>query len=310
MTKFGAQVSCNLTTWDDIRAVVEAMEAGRWYSVYHADHFIPPNRPRATEVETAFEGYSTMAAVASITNRLRLGHLVLGNTFRNPGLVAKMAGTIDHVSHGRFTLAIGAGWFEREHLAYGWDFPSLRERSDRLEEACNLLRQLFTSDSPVNFEGEYYKLDNAVLSPGSAQQPHIPILVGGTGEKRTLRTLAMYGDVFNLDGWTARMYGGMSLNLYKHKLSVLNQHCENVGRDPSEIRHTVLVPVKMTDDKAEADEFIEAIGPGTVAGSAHYIIDRMGELVNEGVDEIMFGSLPNEPEEFQRIEEAVIAAFD
>ena len=89
-----------------------------------------------------------MAAVASITNRLRLGHLVLGNTYRNPGLVAKMAGTIDHVSHGRFTLAIGAGWFEREHLAYGWDFPSLRERSDRLEEACNLLRQLFTSIPP------------------------------------------------------------------------------------------------------------------------------------------------------------------
>ena len=82
------------------------MEAGRWYSVYHADHFVPPNRPRATEVEAAFEGYSTMAAVASITNRLRLGHLVLGNTFRNPGLVAKMAGTIDHVSHGRFTLAM------------------------------------------------------------------------------------------------------------------------------------------------------------------------------------------------------------
>ena len=149
-----------------------------------------------------------------------------------------------------------------------------------------------------------------MLSPGSAQQPHIPILVGGTGERRTLRTLAMYGDVFNLDGFAARMYGGMSLNLCKHKLSVLNQHCENVGRDPSEIRHTVLVPVKMTDDKAEADEFIEAIGPGTVAGSAQYIIDRIGELVNEGVDEIMFGRLPNEPEEFQRIEEAVIAAFD
>ena len=123
MTKFGAQVSCYLTIWDDIRAVVETMEAGRWYSVYHADHFVPPNRPGVSEAETAFEGYSTMAAVASITNRLRLGHLVLGNTYRNPGLVAKMAGSIDHISHGRFTLSIGAGWFEREHQGLWLGLP-------------------------------------------------------------------------------------------------------------------------------------------------------------------------------------------
>ncbi|MCY4579894.1 MAG: LLM class flavin-dependent oxidoreductase [Chloroflexi bacterium] len=310
MTKFGAQVSCYLTTWDDIRAVVETMEAGRWYSVYHADHFVPPNRPGASESETAFEGYSTMAAVAAITDRLRLGHLVLGNTYRNPGLVAKMAGSIDHISHGRFTLSIGAGWFEREHRAYGWEYPSLRERSDRLEEACALLRALFTSDEPVNFSGRYYQLDNAVLSPGSYQEPHIPILVGGTGERRTLRTLAKYGDVFNLDGFAARRSGGMSLDLFNHKVGVLHRHCEAVGRDPSEIRLTALVPTMLTDNKADADAFIEAIGPGTVAGSAEYINERVGELVDAGVDEVMFGRLPNEPEEFQRFEEHVIAAFD
>ncbi len=199
--KFGAQVSCYLTSWDAIRSVVKTMEAGRWHSVYHADHFVPPS---GREVETAYEGYSSMAAVASITNRLKLGHLVLGNTYRNPGLVAKMAGTIDHISHGRFTLAIGAGWFKREHEAYGWEFPSVRERSDRLEEACALIRALFTSQSPVSYSGRYYRLDNAVLSPGSAQDPHIPIMVGGMGERRTLRTLAMYGDAFNLDGFAAK----------------------------------------------------------------------------------------------------------
>ena len=308
--KFGAQVSCYLTTWDDIRAVVETMEAGRWHSVYHADHFVPPNRPGVGESETAYEGYSSMAAVASITERLRLGHLVLGNTYRNPALVAKMAGTIDQISHGRFTLSIGAGWFKREHEAYGWDFPSMRERSDRLEEACALIRALLTSDSPVDFEGRYYRLDGASLSPGSVQKPHIPIMVGGTGEKRTLRTLAMYGDVFNLDGFAARGDGGMSLDLYKHKIEVLNRHCEAVGRDPGEIRHTVLVPTKLSNDKAEVDAFIEAIGPGTIAGTAEYIIDRVGELVDAGVDEIMFGRLPNDPQEFRRIEEEVIAAFD
>lgn len=308
--KFGAQVSCYLTTWDEIRAVVETMEAGRWYSMYHADHFVPPNRPGAGEYEPAYEGYSTIAAVASITNRLRLGHLVLGNTYRNPALVAKMAGTIDHISHGRFQLGIGAAWFQREHEAYGWDFPSMRERSDRFEEACSLIRALFTSDSPVDFEGQYYRLDGASLSPGSVQEPHIPILVGGTGETRTLRTLAMYGDVFNLDGFAARRDGGMSLDLYRRTIEVLNRHCEAVGRDPGEIRHTVLVPTKVSDDKAEVDEFIEAIGPGTIAGTAEYVIDRVGELVDEGVDEIMFGRLPNDPQEFQRFEEEVIAAFD
>ena len=172
------------------------------------------------------------------------------------------------------------------------------------------MRTLFTSESPVTYKGRYYRLDNAVLSPGSAQEPHIPIMVGGMGEIRTLRTLAMYGDEFNLDGFAARGHGGMSLDLYKRKAEVLNRHCERVGRGPEEIRHRVLMPMKLTDDESEANQFVEAIGPGTVAGPAGYAIDRAAELFEAGVDEIMFGRLPNEPEEFQRVEEEVIAAFD
>lgn len=305
--KFGAQVSCYRTTWDDIRAVVETMEAGRWHSVYLADHFVPPLAPRSDEPLAAYEGFSTMAAIAGMTQRLRLGHLVLGNTYRNPALVAKMAATIDQVSHGRFTLGIGAAWFQREHEAYGWDFPSMRERSDRFEEACALIRALFTADGPVDFDGRYYRLDQAPLSPGCVQEPHIPILVGGTGETRTLRTLAMHGDVFNLDGFAGR---GLSVELYTHKVGVLERHCEAVGRDPTEIRRTILMPTRLTSDQATADRFIEAIGPNTVAGSADYIIQRIGEFADAGVDEIMFGRLPNKPDEFQRLGEEVIAAFD
>jgi alkanesulfonate monooxygenase SsuD/methylene tetrahydromethanopterin reductase-like flavin-dependent oxidoreductase (luciferase family) len=307
--KIGAQVSCYLTTWDDIRKVVEYMDKGRWHSIYHADHFVPPLRPGSSEAATAFEGFLTLGSVASITTNLKLGHLVLGNPYRNPGLVAKMAGTIDHISKGRFTLGIGAGWFEREHKAYGWDFPSVKERSDRLEEACLLIRSLLTSETPVNHEGTYYKLDNAVLSPGSAQSPHIPIMVGGTGEKRTLKTLAKYGDVFNLDGFAAKGYGGMSLELYKRKIDVLNRHCDQIKRDPSEIRHTVLVPTLLSNDKSKTARFIEAIGPGTIAGPAQYIIDRIGELSDAGVDEIMFGRIPNIVEEFDRIEKEILTAF-
>ena len=305
--KFGAQVSCYLTDWDDISAVIAAMENGRWHSVYFADHFLPPNRPGASESLTAYEGFTAMAAVAGMTQRLRLGHLVLGNTYRNPALVAKMAGTIDHISRGRFTLAIGAGWFKREHEAYSWEFPSMRERSDRLEEACQLIRMLVSSEEPVNFSGKYYQLVDAPLSPGSYQAPHIPIMVGGTGPLRTLKTLAMYGDVFNLDGFARR---GMSIDLYREKTEILEKHCERVGRDPSEIRRTILMPTMLSDDKESSDAFVEMIGPDTVAGSASYIIDRVGEFIDEGVDEIMFGRLPNDPNEFQRFESEVIAAFD
>ena len=305
--KFSAQVSCYRTTWDDIRAVVETMEAGRWHGLYHADHFVPPLAPRDDEPLTAFEGFTTLVASASITSKLELGHLVLGNTYRNPGLVAKMAGTIDHISHGRFTLAIGAGWFQREHEAYGWDFPEMRARSDRLEEAAALLRQLFAGEGPVTYSGKYYQLDEAPLSPGGYEGRRIPIMIGGTGPKRTLRTLAMYGDVLNVDGFARR---GMSVELYREKQEALARHCERIGRDPSEIRQTALVPTMLTDDQGEADAFIEQIGPKTIAGSADYIVQRLGELAEIGVDEVMFGRLPNDPAEFQRFEHAVIAQFD
>ena len=249
-----------------------------------------------------------------MTEKLRLGHLVTGNTYRNPALVAKMATTIDQVSHGRFTLSLGAAWFKREHVAYGWEYPSLRERQDRFEEACALIRALFTSESPVDFEGRFYRLDTAPLSPPSFQKPHIPIMVGGLGERRTLRTLARYGDVWNLDGFAvgredAQRLGGMSLNLYRHKVDVIIRHCEDAGRDPAEIKYTVFMPTKLTDDQAEADEFIQRVGPGTVAGTAGYIIDRIGEFADAGVDEIMLAPRPTEVETLQRLDEEVLAAF-
>ena len=153
-----------------------------------------------------------IAVAAGMTQKLTLGGLVMGNTYRNPALVAKMATTLDQASKGRFILGLGAAWFKREHEAYGWDFPSLRERSDRLQEACELIRKLFTAAGPVDYDGRYYRLDQAPLSPGCYQKPHIPIMVGGHGERRTLRTLAMHGDIFNFNGWGARgLSHGMSV---------------------------------------------------------------------------------------------------
>ena len=305
--QFGAQVSAYLTSWDDLRSVAQTMDAGRYSSIWFADHFVPPNRGPEVEAREAFEALSLAAAVAVCTDTLRIGHLVLGNTYRNPGLVAKIAGSIDHISHGRFTLGIGASWFRREHAAYGWDFPSMKERQDRFEEACKLLRALLhAKDERVDFSGEYYSIDNAPLSPGSFDAP-IPILVGGTGPTRTLRTLAMYGDILNLDGWAGR---GMSVELLKEKVDILHAHCEAVGRDPAEIKITALMPCLLTSDETAAKEWEERVGPGTLNGPADKIIQRIGEFKEFGINEIMFGRRgDNDPDYFHQLDEEVISHF-
>ena len=307
--KFGAQVGCYRNTWDSIREVVALLEAGPWESIWFADHFIPPPGRPEEEHLTAHEGFTLIAAVAGMTEKLKLGHLVLGNTYRNPALVAKMATTVDQISHGRFILGIGAAWFKREHEAYGWTFPSMQERQDRFEEACSLIRSLLKSSEPVSFDGAYYSLDNAPLSPGSFQQPHLPILVGGTGEKRTLRTLARYGDIMNVDGWAG---GPMTAEYFQHKCGILDKHCEAAQRDPSEIKRTVLMPTLLTDDSAAAEGFIanRRLGAGTAAGPKNYVIDRIGEIIDAGAEGIMLGGIPTDDlEQYHRITEDVLGAF-
>lgn len=307
--EFGAQVGCYRNHWDNIRDVVDIMESGRWSSVWFADHFLPPPGRKEEEHLTAHEGFTVAAAVAGFTRRLRIGHLVLGNTYRNPGLTAKMAGTVDQICHGRFTLSIGAAWFKREHEAYGWDFPSMQERQDRLEEACAILRALFRSDDPLTHAGKYYQIDDALLSPGSYDGP-IPIMVGGTGEKRTLKTLAMYGDVMNLDGWAG---GPMTAEYFQYKVGVLERHCEGVGRDPSEIKKTVLMPSLVSDDESAVSALVKGrrLGAGTAAGPRNYVIDRIGEIIEAGAEEIMIGGLDTvHPELFEQFDTEILSAFD
>ena len=131
--EFGAQVGCYRNTWDNIADVTARLDAGCWSSIWFADHYLPPPGRKDEEHLAAHEGFTVAAAVAAMTETLRIGHLVLGNTYRNPALAAKMAATVDHISRGRFTFSIGAAWFKREHEAYGWSFPAMQERQDRLE---------------------------------------------------------------------------------------------------------------------------------------------------------------------------------
>jgi F420-dependent oxidoreductase-like protein len=303
--KFGAQLVNYFTSWDATLPTIKAVQSGRWHSLWFSDHFLPPVPGADVEGEAALEGWSMITAAAAVSERLKLGLLVTGNTYRNPALLAKMAATVDQISGGRLILGIGAAWFEREHEAFGWEFPGVKERCDRLEEAVELIKTMFTSDGPVDFKGRYYTLVRAPLSPGCTQKPHIPIMVGGNGEKRTLRTCARFADVCNID---FNNPGGP--DVFKRKLEVLERHCEDLGREPAEIRKTMLIPLRLEHDEKRAAELRARRGDWVLFGPPSFVVDRIGQYIENGAEEIMFSTVPTRPELFERIDSEVLAQFD
>lgn len=306
--QFGSQVHTNSTNWDQVQDVVRILDDGPWESVFVPDHYVPP-LDFMPEDGDCLEGWSLLTGIAAITRNLRLGVLVTGNTYRNPALLAKMAATVDQISAGRLELGIGAAWHAREHEAYGWDFPPIKERADRLQEACKLIRALFTADGPVDHDGRFYTLVRAPFSPRTAQQPHIPIMVGGNGEKRTLRTLAMYGDIMNLDEATPAQVA--------HKIGVLDAHCRDIGRDPAEITKTCFFPVALQDDDAKAEHLRGLWDSGKTPeerarlaiGSAGHIISVIREYEAVGIERVIFKGVPNNPRLYQRLQDDILSAF-
>ena len=213
---------------------------------------MPPG-PGQDANANCFEGWSALAALAAVTDRIRLGCLVTGVTYREPAVLAKMAATIDHLSNGRLEFAIGAAWHGGEHEMYGIPFPPIKERQDRLDEAMQVIRLLFHADGRVNFDGKYYHLKDAVFVPRCVQQPHPPIMIGGGGEKRTLRAVARYADVMNVFG---------TPDAVKKKIEVLEAHCRDIGRDPAEIEKTISASVIVTDNQGLIDRMIGMFGAG------------------------------------------------
>jgi F420-dependent oxidoreductase-like protein len=212
------------TTWPDMLAVwtaaddIEIFESG-----WNFDHFYPI---RGDWRGPCLEGWSMLAALAQATRRLRLGTLVTGIHYRHPAVLANMAATIDIISGGRLELGLGAGWNEQESGAYGIELGTPGERSDRFEEACEVILGLLSTET-VTFSGTYYQLNEAWCEPKPVQQPHPPLCVGGSGERRTLRTAARFAQ-----HWNSVRPDPAEIT---HKLEVLHQHCAEVGRDPSEI---------------------------------------------------------------------------
>jgi alkanesulfonate monooxygenase SsuD/methylene tetrahydromethanopterin reductase-like flavin-dependent oxidoreductase (luciferase family) len=244
--RFGAQLWSQATDWPGFRDATLAAEAAGWDSVWTWDHVLAIFGPWDQPI---LEGWTAMAAVGALTSRVRLGLMVGANTFRNPGLTAKLATTLDHVAGGRTVLGIGGAWFEREHDAFGIDFgASTGERLDRFDEAVMLLRRLLDGER-VTHEGRFYALHDALCEPRPVQ-PRLPILVGGSGPRKTLRTVALRADGWNTAG---------DLEQVRGKLANLDRHCREVGRDRSEIELTVSFPILLRDHRADAEAAWAAI---------------------------------------------------
>lgn len=231
--------------WPALRDAVRAAEDAGFDSVWVDDHLLndegDPDEPK-------LEGWTTLAALAAITSRVRLGLLVGANTLRNPGLIAKMAVTLDEISGGRVVLGLGAGWMEREHRAFGFDFGATPgERLDRLDESAMLIRRLLSGER-VTHAGRFYTFEDAIVRPGPVKGS-IPILIGGSGRRNTLRIVARHADLWNCYGDEAELADASA---------ALDAHCAAMGRDRAEIARTVTQNVVIRDDRREALEAFAA----------------------------------------------------
>lgn len=269
-------------SWEDVLTLARHVERTGWDGIWYADHFMP-NTPEASD--PCHEVWTTVAGLAVSVPRLRIGPLVAGNTYRHPAVVANMAATIDHMSGGRLVLGLGAGWQENEHRAYGLEYYTVGERLRRLEEACQVIKALF-NEPRANFQGRYYRLEDAPMEPKPVQKP-LPLMIGGGGEKVTLRITARYADEWNVWGDVDRL---------RQKMTVLDGHCESVGRDPSAIQRSAAVLVYLSDDTSVVKRIREEPqARPSIAGNSAELADIVTEYARAGVDELIVPDFHMEP---------------
>ena len=270
--------------YETMTRVAQEAETLGYDSIWLFDHF--HTVPTPTQ-EVTFECWTSTAALARDTKRVRIGQMVTCNGYRNPALLAKMASTVDTLSHGRLNLGIGAGWYEHEFLAYGYDFPDGPTRLRQLREAVQVILAMWTQDEAV-FEGKYYQVRGAINQPKGVQKPHIPLLIGGGGEKVTLKIVAEYGDACNI--------GHLDNEGLEHKFTVLKKHCDEVGRDYNTLKRTVLFncAIAETDEAAmaKAGPYTRNIPSGqlrerALIGTPDAIRKRLTEIEQTGAQEII-----------------------
>jgi F420-dependent oxidoreductase-like protein len=234
---------------DSLKKLATKAENLSFDSFWVMDHFHQISMVGKQD-EPMLEGWTTLSVLAGITSKIKLGTLVTGAIYRHPSVLAKMAATLDVLSKGRLFMGIGAAWNQEESLAYGIPFPPNKERLLRLEEAIQIIRKMWTEEPAANFNGKYYQIRNAYCNPKPLQKPSPPIMVGGTGERQTLKIVAKYADACNLFG---------SLETVKRKLSVLREHCKSVGRDYDSILKTKLGFVIIDKDRAMGEKRVQQI---------------------------------------------------
>ena len=254
-------------------AAQAADEEEGWDSVWIFDHFHTVPTP---ELEACFECWTISSTLARDTKRVKVGQMVGCNGYRNPALYAKIASTVDVASHGRLYAGIGAGWYEHEWRAYGYGFPEARDRAGMLREACELIHKMWTEDYP-EFRGRYYTINKPINEPKGVQKPHPPLWIGGGGEKVTLRVVAQWGDACNVVG---------DPETVRHKLEVLERHCEEVGRNYEEIIKSTAVTVQLVEMEEDANKVKVAStrGSSTYAGTAEMVAEELRALVKAGID--------------------------
>ncbi len=258
----------------EVLELARHVEATGWDGIWYADHFMP----NAEDTAPPFpEAWTTLAALGATVPRLRIGTLVTGNTYRHPAVLAKMAATLDHITDGRVVLGLGSGWQENEHVQYGIEFYTVKERLDRLAEACQVIKALF-SETAASFEGRHYTLKAATLEPKPVQTP-LPLLIGGGGERMTLKITAQYADEWNVWGDPA---------VLRHKMAILDRHCGDVDRNPKDIQRSAVALLFMSEDQA----YLEGVrnndsGRPSVIGTPAEVKDVMSEYAEAGVDEFI-----------------------
>ena len=226
--RFGLKLSQDATI-DTLKRVWRIADEAGFDHCWNMDHFASLG---GDETKDVFEAWALLAGMAALTTRVRIGCTVTGNTYRHPGVLAKTAVTVDHLSGGRLEFGIGAGWAENEHTMLGLPFGGKGDRADRLEESLQIIRSLWTEPT-TTFHGTHYRLTGAVAEPKPVQRPHPPIWIGGSGPKRTLRMAAQYADVWNAAGGEP--------DSVARSAAILERHCADVGRDPARIRRSVQI---------------------------------------------------------------------
>jgi F420-dependent oxidoreductase-like protein len=263
--------------WSEIRELTQHCEATGWDGVYFADHFMP-NGPGPEPLDgDTLECWSVLAGLAATVPRLRLAPLVTSVTYRHPALLANIAAAVDQISGGRLTLGVGTGWQENEHAAYGIELGSVKERLDRFEEAVEILTSLL-HQTRTTVAGTYFNVTDAPNQPAPVQE-RLPLMIGGGGERRTMRIAAQYADEWN--AWT-------SPDVLAHKVKVLQSHCDDLGREPTEIAvSTQALLFLSTDESWLAQSREQPPGLPTIVGTPAEVSDIIGQYRDSGADELI-----------------------